>query len=1831
MTDLAQLVLSWRPRQPALTATVYCQTTVSGDIAEACTQLAENTLRRPHETGQQARRRRRRNGLTISEQLQQLRESSTVCSTDDDAVCSSSHHNTPTNNIVVRGMDGEIRTVTAAGVDAVCSSSPGISRLEPCIESGVASSLQLGSFSSVEDAVHHSIATAPQSLPVSVSGAAVCQPAIMNSSDSPSVAVCDGLTSALESNPRTASISPVGVHTSNGSDRVITSASGVCWPRNNIGGSPSVTEPGGLASHLPATESRLHPAQVGDNTTSIRPNIVTTSVPSTQPAAAAAAVGSGPTLLWLPSSTQHFPAVASAAADRLHRVTERAASGPVLVDMDIGSGVLGAGLVYGTFVYHGGHLLLGQQRPGTSCTAAVGPHDAPIYFLAGSTSVVAPSTNIYAVAVPNDALLGGLRVVCDGAVNVVGDSLASANVSAVQPRSATVAEDSSTATVSGTLAHDIPVADDSNSATVDGTLACDIPATSSTGTLDNSGRPNAEPSSAGEDWTEILPSVTAADSDGGLLGGKASHSLSVTATATSSTTDSHQGSRFAAEPRELADETAEIVPCSATVPAVSVAGGSVASSVIQEPSEVSCSSRCSPLMDSDAATDTQFAVSAGHVASQSSGAVHRFTASSSFSLASSALPSATNETASGEYTAKQPPERQQQGLKRRLVSQSADECTPKTKTGRIDSEKRISRYICPPPDSDSDRDGEIIRVMDRLCDKSLEQYSCPAYSSVSYCSAISEQLATASHPSSAEDNVSMLLAISARDYNLTGRSSTGTSVSSGIPSAVQSANLNHELMTSVSQRSACVNTEDICASQSEISHVHLHDSSSGVDSLASGHGKGFVLANFLSATATPSMLISSSSQQSSLLDASQTSKNAQNSSSVVDHVATQNHNFAAVSKISSSALACDSSILPDDLSLTDNDFAMIFSDTDDGSTISLPSKKTADNSSYWSLGFPVCSRLRDRAKDVPSIDPLHASAEDFFHSLVPVFREQNYIPETDYVMSDHVDLGSRVCFNVSSLTCKTTSVSNTSLSAQTANSFLNNTSSTLCQTSADIPHSYPFLSQHAAASADQANSHSKLHATSAAHVSDVVCSTVQSSGRGGIFSLAHHAIQPASKSFIPNPSSSSSEVAQCSSVLWSPCSGTARKSNLSSSAWLSAEHRQTLNIGRQCRLPSSTIADVHWRMPEPASFAPLYNSWSDNNLYCNVQPLARPRPFVDHDQIVGLNAQPATHNMQSVFSRPKLHSVSETDHDKTRRRWSDDDDFSPFVSSKNKPATRKQVHPNCQYSSHHKPTESGKSQPLWTYSECNIAPQSYLSSSSGWLPATDADTGPAMIDLPLSIPATSTCRLPPFSFATVPPVPDFLSLSLASTTAGANTAAAAEVCTWPPATPAVSTSASRGWTPIFPQNAALQSRHIVSATSSLTSVSVTHSRPDVTYTVPSFVHADQQLQKQPPPLNTHLPSYPLWQHGTEYNPVEMCNLPPVSVVNSDTQLLPIHGRGLYSNGETGSFIANTLTSPPLHHHPLYSSQQAGLYGTVDKHVSFETPFPLTRLPLTSQVLKFSAPFETIPSPARAQLHCEPTFNVGNVPVHIRRSEDPHQSQPAARQASSKRPSKCSRKQLKHNASSLCVGCPASQTGGTVSQPVAGDVPTYLPADPFVGQKPPHPSEYQVGVSFGAVFGSCSLRQRLVDDVPKSSGVAGTADANERHHNFDIGAFISDLPSSSVQAVTAPAAIRRLDFPVPPPPPVDVLRQPDQCQRHATEYTQPSSHNLALHSMSINSLLGDNPYPAFTHRYEAAYSDTANHSTSLLRTYDVPTLNFSIRSQTSSVNFDHAQNTKVRHT
>ena len=33
------------------------------------------------------------------------------------------HHNTSTSNIVVRGVDREIRTVTAAGVDAICSSS----------------------------------------------------------------------------------------------------------------------------------------------------------------------------------------------------------------------------------------------------------------------------------------------------------------------------------------------------------------------------------------------------------------------------------------------------------------------------------------------------------------------------------------------------------------------------------------------------------------------------------------------------------------------------------------------------------------------------------------------------------------------------------------------------------------------------------------------------------------------------------------------------------------------------------------------------------------------------------------------------------------------------------------------------------------------------------------------------------------------------------------------------------------------------------------------------------------------------------------------------------------------------------------------------------------------------------------------------------------------------------------------------------------------------------------------------------------------------------------------------------------------------------------------------------------------------------------------------------------------------------------------------------------------------------------------------------------------------------------------------------------------------
>ena len=1755
MADLTQLVLSWRPRHATSTQSVYCQTTISGDIMPS---TPPNTSQLPEKTQQP---RKKKEAQTISEHLKR-REVMAVSSSEVNFVCSSGPHGASTDSVV----------------DTSQPISQTVSLSEP------------HSVSLQRDSNNVAAQRLPNS-PMSAASATICQ------------------------------------------------------PQNNTDGSHSVVVCDKLMTDLPPLKSNLHPAASVD--TSSQPGSVITSTAGAHctevvcSVLSSAVISSSHTLPRLPSSAQQLPAVASAP---VRRVTERVTSGTVLVDMDIGSSVLGSGLVYGTFMYHGGRLLLGQQRQNNGAVSVwpllpeVSRFHAPVYILAGSRPLVAPSTNIYAVTVPNESLLSGLRVVCDGVVSVIGDSQipANNNVSGVQSSCAT-------ATVSSY---------NSDSAAVDGRVAHEISVMGDSGISDSSGQPNAHPSSIDEDQTVHSASAAAAVSDSKVCDRQVNGSVSITvfSAAASSTADSLQKITHAAEPCKLADGSSD----AATVPDLLVPREPVSASspVIEEQPQI-ITSRCSPVASGDVVTDSQFVV-----ASQSSIAVLDSASvrnSSSSSLVSSALASAdcslSSKAALAECIASVTKQPRHQSLKRKLASLSTDECSSRTKIGRIDSEKRISKYICPPPDSASDKDGEIIHVMDRLCDKSLEQYLYPVHSNVAYYAASSQHLASDLHAGNSEDNVSIISSLSAHGCNLPGRYSAGLSTSS-ISSAAQSSNLNREHATSVTWFSTCLNTQDMCANQADIS--------SRVDNVPSSHGRGFVLANFLSTTTTPSMLISSSSRQSALLDNTHVSKNTQtpnnDSSILMDHVQTHNHNFVPVSKFSNSSITCDSNILPDDLSLTDNDFAMIFSDTEDSSTISLPSKKSADNS-YWSVGFPVCSRLRDRAKDGPGNEPLQPSAEDIFHSFVPVFREQTFIPETDYVISDHADLGSRVCFNVSSLTCKTTSIGHASLPTQTTNSFPN-TISTHCEPSVGIPLSYSFLSQHTEPLRNHSNSHNKLQGTVATHVSDIVCSSVQSSTRG-IFSLAHHAIQPASKSFIPVPSSC--EVAQSTSVLWSPCNGTAHKSSLSSNI-LSGEHRRPLHIGNQCRLPSpsSTIGDVHWRMPEPSSFAPLYNSWSDT-----VQPLARPRPFVDQT----VHAQPGACSMQSVFNRPKFHSVSERDREKTRERWSDDDDFCPFVGSKNKPPSRKQVHLNCQYNSHQKTPDSSSSYPLWTYSECGITPQSYLSTSRGWLPTSNSDTGPAMIDLSLSVPATtcmpaSTCRLPPFSFATVPPVPDFLSLSLASTTAGAGTAVGsrAEFCSWPVTltAAAVSNSTSHGWSPIFPQHTALQSKHIVStnlsSTASLRTVSSTHrqdTRPDVTYTVPSFVHADKESHKQQSSLNTHLPSYTLW-HGAEYNPVEVCNLPPAPMVTSDAQLLQIHGRGLYSN-EVG-FITNALTSPPLHHHPLYSSQQAGLYGTVEKQVAFETPFPLTRLPLTSQVLNFSAPFETIPPAARAvpsQMYCDPTFNVGNMPVHMRttdqdsyHSQNISQSQSVARQANSKRPSKY-RKQLKHNATSLCVGYPANQSGA-VTQAAAGDIPTYLPAGPFVGSalnQKSHPSECQVGVSFGSVFGSCSLRHGLAGEIQKSSVVTMTADSqapaslpNQRHHNFDIGAFISDVPSNSLQAVSASAAIRRLDFPAPP---VHVLRQPvgampDECQLHmecnqsssaASDFT---SHNFGLYNMSINSLLGDNPYPSFTHRYEA-HSDTVNHSTSTLRTYDVPTLNFSIRSETSAVNFEHAQNAKIRHT
>jgi len=1707
VSDLAQLVLSWKPRQQASTASVSCQTVISGDF-ESC---------EPCDTSQQApqQQKKRKQGQTISECLK-LRETNSTPGHTNRTGSSAMHSDTATTQTTV------VRTSPAVGLSS---------------DSRVSSSPQ-------SDGTSASCSTA------SLSTAAVCQ------------------------------------------------------SQKNTDSSGSITA---APSRLGSSESSATVSE-GNQTTGV--NICTTNATSADSVCSLVPSSTVITSCNHGLLTSHQCRPVPAAAVPTYRVTGRVGGGPgpALVDMDIGSSVLGSGLVYGTFVYHSGRLVLGQhQNSAVSVWPLLSDVSPPLYIVAGSRPVVAPSANVLSVAVAGESLLSSLMVVCDGVNNGVGDTHSLLNRSDVPSSGAVGSRDSD------------------NDATP-------VSAESSGKTSCESSQPDEQLTSSDTNQTELPADVTAVSHNSPSAGvepnGSMSHSpVTTPVTAASSAFDSHQGCTDVdvsiAEPSDLADSNNEIVAQSA------------ASASGPESESLSASAEMPEL------TDT-----ACHPVTRSNELVP--STSPTTSVIGCADVSTGNSLTSSAENTKQP---RQPGQKRKHTPQLTGESVSRAKIGRLDSEKRLSMYICPPPDSASDKDSEIIHVMDQLCDRSVEQYLCPVDNHVSYCTASSQHLANGLLQTSCEDHVSMAnthLAMSGHCYNSSGL--TTCSLSSG----VQPSKSLHENLQPRSHFSMFPSAKDRCGNPSQISHVHLHENSSRVDTVPSSHNKGFAVANVLSTATAPSIPVSSS-----LLDTTVMSKNGQvekYSSSVV--METPNHNFLPLNKISTIPCDSSSSILPDDLSLTDNDFAMILSDTDDGSLFSFPSRKSVDNG-YWSFGS-VCSRFRDRAKDGSCVEP---NTEELYHSFVPMFRDQSFIPETDYVMSDHVDLGSRVCFSVSSLTSKTTSVGHNSSSPQTVNSL---SSTTLIQPSGIIPHSYslfPMQPNEALLPVDHASSRNKLPETSHSRISDVMPSSGQSSARG-IFSLAHHAVQPVSKSFVPKPNSSSSAVAHSTSVLWSPCNGTSRKSSLSSNT-LSAEHRQSLNIAHQCRLPSSAIGDVHWRMPEPSSFAPLYNSWSDN-LHCAVQPLARPRPLVEQT----VNAQPGRCNMQSVLGRSKL---PETDHEKFRGRWSDDDSFCPFSSSKSKPTSSKHVGLNCQYVSQQKTVSSNSSQPLWTYSECGIAPQSYLCTSRGWLPTNSSDTGPSMtFDLSLNVPATSsTCRLPPFSFATVPPVPDFLSLSFASTTGSTNsgTGTAAKVSVWPvtltssciastsaphgtwPVTVTSSTASTttpRGWSPIFPQHAALQSRHNVSTCSSfvpsLTAASSSRgqeARPDVTYTVPSFVHTDKESRKHPSSLNTHLPSYTLW-HGTEYIPVEMCHLPSVSVGNPDAQLLPIHGRGLYSNSEAG-FIANNLTSPPLHHHPMYSGQHSG-----DKQVMFEPPFSLPRLPhhITSQVLNFSASFEMVPPSGGAvssETYCDAPFNVSALPSHATVTEkDIHRSQnvsqSVSRPANVKRPSKYP-KQLKHNATSLCVGYPASQTGA-YCQAVTGDVPTYLPAGPFVGsslRQKSHSSEYQVDVPFGTVFGSCSLRHGLSSDIPKSLTATGdlqtAASLPNQRHNFDIGAFISDLSSSSVQPVTVPAAIRRLDFPTPP---VHVLQQQvsssNQCQMQMecnqliSSASDLASHNFGLHSMSINSLLADNPYPGLTPRYEV-YSDAINHTASSLPTYDVPTLNFSIRSQTSAVNFER---TKVRH-
>jgi len=1778
VADLAQLVLSWKPRQSASTSSVYCQTTISGSV-EACV---------PHDSTQPAQQaqqqKKKKQGQTVSEFLKQ-REARAVtaaaCQTDGVTAL----YSITANSAFARDTETSRPTAACTSPSDICS--------EICVSSSLEPAVQLSDVSSASCIA----SKGSQSLPMPVTAATVCD------------------------------------------------------LQNDVNNSCTITSPCGLTSDFPALESSQHSVAISETSvqqSGVPVHTLTDNICCTEAvcrSVSSAAISSSPASTLLPSFTRHCPAVVPTTAVPTYRVTERVTGGTVLVDMDIGSNILGSGLVCGTFVYHGGRLVLGQQRQNNSAVSVLpllSDVNPPVYFMAAPRPVAAPSTNIYAVTVPSKALVNGLRVVCNGISNVIDDSQLPVNISNIQ-LPLNVSDSQLPANVSDIQSHAslTTVAVESCTSNSDGINTSRIAVGGSSELLRESSQPDTEPSNTSADHTEEMAGVPVTVSSATGVDhrneevNKSKSCSPVTTSAAVSAVDSHQGSVHAqaitAEPRELAGVNNEVVTCSATVQSVPSTSGPVFVSLSVTPQATNI--RSGLATSSNVVTNNQFVVPNVSVASQFGVAVIScadILTSSSSSFVSTLLSADSPvrcETALGEGTASK--QARQRSVKRKASSQAADGCPSKTKTGRMDSsQKRISKYICPPPDSASDKDSKIIHVMDRLCDKSLEQYLCSVQQSAS-----SQHVAADFVHSTAEDNV--IPSITAHACNSTGLSTASVS------SSIQQSDVDRE--EPAIPFSTSLISRNLSDSQSQTSHVNLHENTSRAD------GKGFTLANFLSATATSNMLITSLSQQSSMFDSTQASTNDQieknTTSLLAEPVQTQNHNVTPANRICSSAITCDSAsnMLPDELSLTDNDFAMILSDTDD-SMFSIPSRKSADNN-YWSLGFgSVCGRVPYRAKDGLGIESLHAGAEDIYHSVIPMFREQNCMPETDYAISDHMDLGSKVGFNVSSLTCKTTSVCNTSSSLHTANSFSHRNSSTVCQTSVNVPFSYSLVSQHNDVLLDHADSHRKLQDANHTQTSKEMCSAVQSSTRG-IFSLAHHAIQPASKSFVPN-SGSSNETAQPGNVLWSPCNGNAHKS-VSGDSTLS-DHRQSLNFGRQCRRPSSAINDVQWRMPEPSNFGPLYNSWSDN-LYCTVQPLARPRPFVDQTA----NAQPAACSVQSKTPFPKIHSVSEVDREKFRGRWPGDD-FSPFVNNKNTAASSKNVHVNCQYSSHQKVPDASSSQTLWTYSECGIAPHAYLSTSRDWLPTNSADTGPAItFDLSLSVPATSclsesTCRLPSFSFATVPPVPDFLSLSFTTTAAGMNTATAmgSEVSTWPVTLTATTGSASHGWSPLFPQHAALQSRHPVSTSSSsvapLTTKSSTQrqeTRPDVTYTVPSFVQADKDARKQPSSFNTHLASYTLW-HGTDHVPVEMCHLQPVSMIHSEAQLLPIHGRGLYSNNEAG-FITNTLASPPLHHHPVYCNQQAGLHATGEKQVPFETPFSLPRLPLTSQMLNFSASFETVTSAASAvssETYRDPAFNVDNVPVHVRTTEDARHSQNVSqshRTANLKRPSKYP-KQLKHNATSLCVGYPAVQNG-TLSRSVVADVPTYLPAGPFVGStfdQKSHSAEYQ---SFGSVFGSCSLRHGLAGEFHKSLGVTVTdpqTSVSNQRHNFDIGAFISELSSNSSQAVTAPAAIRRLDFPTQP---VHVLQQPVIVSEHyqpQMECNQSNSdhsaHSFGLHSMSINSLLGDNPYSGFSHRYEV-YSDTANHSTSTLPSFDVPTLNFSIRSQTPAVSFERPQNSKARHT